>query len=118
MYNAVSYVAYLGLVTGCISLAISFASYRRDRARLAVTLHWDYDKAADTGKSVGIVVITNTGRRPAYVLAAAIRTPDSELRLASVALGSSLREGDPPFYAAFDQQQWLATGRNGGGLVP
>jgi len=89
----------LGAVLGSAALTVSILTYLRDRPRLKVTLQWDMEEV-NTGRKMGLVRVTNAGRRPAHVGAVALVLPKkykhSHLILNESIQGKRLNEGDRP----------------------
>jgi hypothetical protein len=89
----------LGAVLGSAALAVSILTYLRDRPKLKVTLLWDMTDTA-TGKQMGLVRVTNVGRRAAHLGAVALVLPSkyehSHLLLGDAVKGKRLEEGDAP----------------------
>jgi len=89
----------LGAVLGSAALAVSILTYLRDRPQLKVTLQWDTEEV-NTGRKMGVVRVTNVGRRPAHVGAVALVLPKkythSHLILNKSIQGKRLDEGDRP----------------------
>jgi hypothetical protein len=89
----------LGAVLGSAALAISILTYLRDRPKLKVTLQWDM---VDTqrGTKMGLVRVTNVGRRPTHIGAVALVLPSGyahdHLLLTQSIQGKRLEEGTRP----------------------
>lgn len=96
--------AIAGLFFGLTGFILSLLNYRRDRPKLRIQLDWDTcvvrDKHGRQAK-LGRIYITNSGRRPIYVVSAGLvfftlsdrgiwRTTVGAVR------GRRLAEGDPP----------------------
>jgi hypothetical protein len=65
--------ALLGMILGSAGFAMSLMNYLRDRPKVRVTLTWDMTK--DGIHNIGVVRVTNTGRRPIYISIVALRVP-------------------------------------------
>jgi hypothetical protein len=98
--NVVSIVTgILGSVLGSAALAISILNYLRDQPRLKVTLQWDMSNTATRDK-MGLVRVTNIGRRPAHLGIVALELPPNYKRthliLNDSIAGKRLEEGAKP----------------------
>jgi hypothetical protein len=89
----------LGAMLGSAGLAISILNYLRDKLRLKVILQWDMT-VLETGAKLGIVRVTNVGRRPAHLGIVALALPPkykhSHLILNDSIKGTQLDEGGAP----------------------
>ncbi len=94
-----------GLVTGIISLVVSFFNYRRDKPNIAVSLQWDAETkqfTQDDNKQVwGHIFVTNRGRRPAYVTFVGLEYPNENIVINILTdglnpIGQQLLEGGAP----------------------
>lgn len=89
----------LGAILGSAGLAVSIVMYLRDRPQLKVLLQWDMAEL-NGGRKMGLVRVTNTGRRPAHVAIVALVLPEkyehSHLVLHESIQGKRLEEGDRP----------------------
>lgn len=100
----ISVVASLcGIVFGVTGATLGAMSYFRDKAKIVVTLKWDLkivnNPTYDENKLWGMVTVTNVGRRPIFISAAALILPkkyDDVLVLFESLGGSKLGEGDQP----------------------
>ena len=92
--------AILGAVLGAAGLIISILAFLRDRPRLTVFLQWDVESIERPGFRIGVVSVTNVGRRAAYIGAVALQLPKHSdykaLLLKGSVPGTRLGEGDPP----------------------
>lgn len=103
--------AITGVIFGLSALIISLLNYRRDRAKLLVSLRWDALTVRDTeGRETKFsqIYITNVGRRPIYITRAGLmfdpprawwflnHEKQGNLR------GRKLAEGDPPLSLVVD----------------
>jgi hypothetical protein len=107
----------IGMVTGVTGLIISLLNYRRDRANVDVQFWWTGSKP---GKRSGMIVVSNIGRRPAYIANVYIvlpkgrehgmvEVPDPRLGFDFDAMkppGLKIAEGDAPVCFIFEQE-WL-----------
>ncbi|GEM_PF-2406863 len=88
-----------GLTFGVAGLVLSIVNYLRDRSKLVVTLRWDMT-ISTTHEQVGVIRISNVGRRPAYVSHVALKMPKgagtSHILLADGIYGKKLEEGSEP----------------------
>lgn len=100
------FTALAALVVGLASLAVSYGNYLRDKARVAVRLQWDMT-IYPTNQDVGIVTVTNVGRRPIFISHAALELNKTRqfLLLAESVPGIKLAEGDQPkqFIVEYDK---------------
>ncbi len=94
--------AIAGLIFGLSGLILSISNYLRDRPRIVVDLKWDMTLREGHGaeKQVGVITISNVGRRPVYISHAALKFPkeakSSHLLIMDSVQGQKLAEGDPP----------------------
>src|SRR5437879_1130780 len=92
--------AIVGMVLGTAGFVMSLINYLRDRPRAKVFLKWDTALVGDASKQMGIVRVTNVGRRPIYISVAALQVPKgyrySHLILKESMPGKKLSEGDAP----------------------
>ena len=100
-----------GIAFGLSGLVLGILNYIRDRSRIAVTLTWDMsipdDPRYDPAERYGLVRVTNTGRRAAFISIVALAPPkgstDQFLILSDSIKGTRLGEGDPPAVFTFHQ---------------
>ena len=92
--------AILAAVLGAAGLIISIFAFLRDRPRITVFLNWDVESIERPGFRIGVVSVTNVGRRAAYIGAVALQLPKHSdykaLLLKGSIPGTRLGEGDPP----------------------
>lgn len=92
--------AVLGAALGTAGFTISILAFLRDRPRMTVVLDWDLESAERPGFRVGMVSVTNIGRRAVYVGAVALELPKHSdykaLLLKGSIPGKRFGEGDPP----------------------
>jgi len=92
--------AMVGMVLGTAGLVMSLMNYLRDRPKVKVFLKWDMTLVRDASKQMGIVRVTNVGRRPIYISVAALQVPKgfkySHLILKESVPGKKVSEGDAP----------------------
>jgi hypothetical protein len=70
--------ALLGMVLGTAGFVIGLMNYLRDRPKVKVHLQWDMVVSGDAaGNKMGIVRVTNVGRRPIYISAATLNEGDA-----------------------------------------
>ena len=114
-------ISVVGGLIGTVGLTLSILNYLRDRSGVRVSLQWDmsitptlFASQYDHRKPWGLIRVTNIGRRPIYISAAALEYfPSSYERIAYSLLrrlprndfcaiidesigGKKLSEGDPP----------------------
>lgn len=103
------------LIFGVAGFVLSVVNYLRDRAKIVVTLQWDM-KLSTTGELAGIVSVSNTGRRPAYVSHAALKMPkgamNSHIILVDSIGGTKLEEGAAPLIYIVRYDEALYDERN------
>src|SRR5579864_65744 len=91
--------AILGMGLGTAGFVMGLLSYLRDRPKLKVTLNWNIVNP-QTNEKIGVLTVTNVGRRPIYIGAAALTVPKgfehTHLVLAESIPGKQLSEGDAP----------------------
>jgi hypothetical protein len=96
--------AILGMILGTAGLVISILNYLRDRPCVKVNVQWNVT-SPDFPEPYCIIHITNTGRRPVFIMYVAFELPpgSSEPYLLlnatgerMLAEGKRLSEGDPP----------------------
>jgi hypothetical protein len=75
-----TWAAIIGMVLGTAGFVMSVMNYLRDRPKVKVFLKWDMTLVGDMtldSKQMGILRVTNVGRRPIYISVAALRVPNS-----------------------------------------
>jgi hypothetical protein len=91
--------AMAGLIFGLSAFVLSIVNYFHDRPMVVVDLIWDMT-TKETGEQVGLITISNVGRRPVYVSHAALRLPREAKRslilIDAAVQGEKLCEGDRP----------------------
>jgi hypothetical protein len=100
----------LGAVLGSAALAVSVMTYLRDKPRLKILLQWDMTET-QRGTLMGLVRVTNIGRRPVHLGIVALEiAPETKLKYGHLVLndsikGKRLEEGDKPeaFIVNYDQ---------------
>ncbi len=98
--------SFLGMILGTAGLTLGLLNYFRDRAKLKVTLEWDWKPTGDAKKLWGLVSVTNIGRRPAYIKIATLRVPKGlgdSITLGDSVAGNKLDESDRPITFRIDQ---------------
>jgi hypothetical protein len=92
--------AVVGMVLGTAGFVMSLINYLRDRPKVKVLLKWNMALVGDSSKQMGIVRVTNVGRRPIYISVAALQVPKgfkyTHLILKESMPGHKLSEGDAP----------------------
>lgn len=93
--------AILGMVLGTAGFVMGLMNYLRDRPKVKVFLKWDLAMAGNPGApKMGIVRVTNVGRRPIYISVATLKLPKGfkydHLILKQSVPGTKLSEGDAP----------------------
>lgn len=92
--------ALIGMVLGTAGFVMSLINYLRDRPKVKVFLKWDMALVGDSAKKIGILRVTNVGRRPIYISVAALQVPKAfkytHLMLKESMPGKKLSEGDSP----------------------
>jgi hypothetical protein len=92
--------AIVGAMLGSAGFALSILAFRRDRPKLVVTLQWDMALVGNPETKIGLVRVTNTGRRPAYLAIVALQLPKGfkydHLALMDSIPGKKLEEGGAP----------------------
>ncbi len=101
-------LAVFGAVSGAIGTFLGILSYRRDKANVEVFLQWDMntDPPQDNDDKVGVLRISNIGRRPVYLSHAYVRASRQQnpLILAETISGFKIGEADPPKIIAVPQK--------------
>jgi len=101
--------AILGAVLGAAGLTISILAMLRNRPKITVFLNWDVESVERPGFRIGVVSVTNVGRRAVYIGAVALELPKHReykaLLLKGSIPGKRLGEGDPPakFMVSYDK---------------
>jgi hypothetical protein len=89
----------IGLVTGVAGFTLAIFNYWRDNPKVRVELQWDM-KEPGADDYIGIIKISNIGRRPIFISHVALRLPkgfdDTFLLLREGIAGKRLAEGDQP----------------------
>lgn len=93
--------AILGMVLGTAGSVMSLMNYLRERPKVRVFLKWDMEVAGNpTAPKIGIVRVTNVGRRPVYISVVTLKLPRGlkydHLILKQSMTGTKLSEGDAP----------------------
>lgn len=94
-----SITSILGMLLGTAGFVLSLVNFLRDRSSVQVTLTWEMVDRR-TGENVGLVRVTNVGRRPVFITIVALQLPKG-LRTEHIILDDSLPgirvgEGDKP----------------------
>jgi hypothetical protein len=94
--------AIAALIFGLSGLVLSISNFIRDRPKVVVTLQWDMTLAdgISKGKQIGLITITNVGRRPIYISHTSLKmpkeSPTAYLVIKEGIMGEKLSEGDRP----------------------
>jgi hypothetical protein len=100
--------AILGMGLGTAGFVMGLLSYLRDRPKVKVVLKWDMTEV-HTNAVIGLLTVTNVGRRPIYISIAALKLPKgseyTHLILKESIQGAKLSEGDAPatFIITYDK---------------
>ena len=90
----------LGLIIGVSAFSLSILNYFRDKAKIHVELKWDMKNINDDDNFVGLVSISNIGRRPIYFSHLSLKLPknydNNYLLIRDGLSGQKLLEGDQP----------------------
>ena len=109
-------LAIFGAVSGATGTYLGIQSYRRDKAKVEVFLQWDMstDPPQDNDEKVGVLRISNIGRRPVYLSHAHLRASRQQnpLILAETIAGFKIGEADPPKIIAVPQKGLLQFSQN------
>jgi len=91
--------ALVGMVLGTAGFVMGLMNYLRDKPKVTVTLKWDM-REVGTNNLIGLLRVSNIGRRPIYISIAALQVPKgfrhSHLVLTESIPGKKLSEGDAP----------------------
>jgi hypothetical protein len=96
--------AIIGVILGSGSLVLGISNYLRDRPKIRIHLQWNMQMVGASFSAnepkVGLITVTNTGRRPVYISHVCLILPKNYknrlLLLADSVPGRKLTEGDPP----------------------
>jgi hypothetical protein len=96
--------ALAGLFFGLCGFTLGVLNYRRDRARVLLSLDWHgciIRQTDDLQAKLGRIYLTNTGRRPVYIVSVGLLFFTlSEFQITRTTFGHvkgfRLSEGDPP----------------------
>jgi hypothetical protein len=101
-------LAILGTVTGVVGTSLGVWSYRRDTARVKVSVSWDMSThpPIKNDEQCGLLRIENVGRRPIFVSHAHIRSENSKTvhLLPQTIDGYRVSEGDKPVVVQVTQK--------------
>lgn len=95
----------IGMVTGLSALILSWSNYMKDRPNIIIELKRRETKAIENPKLVDealVIIISNNGRRPAYITQVGLELSKSELGynrcllVADSTKGRKIGEGDSP----------------------
>jgi len=91
--------AVLGMVLGTAGFVMALMNYVRDRPKIKVSVNWHMEEVR-TGEKMGIVTVSNIGRRPIFISMAVMRVPKQfkphHFLLMESVQGQKLSEGDAP----------------------
>jgi hypothetical protein len=111
--NIVSLIAAIvGMVLGTAGFVMSLLSYLRDRPGIKVSLNLNMIETR-TREQYGMVVVTNTGRRPVHISAVVIVPPGvsmdsgTHLVINGSLEGNRLGEGDKPYKCMVDKAAFI-----------
>jgi|SRR5579872_1866084 len=94
------FTGLLGLLLGTAGFVISVLAFLQDRPKLKVTLNWDMTDSEDPTRRIGVVQVTNIGRRAAYVAMVALRLPRGyesiDLVISKSISGQRVEDGGAP----------------------
>ena len=101
----------IGIVVGTAALTLGILNYLRDNIKISVELQWDMKPfnlpQFDENELIGVIRVTNIGRRTTYVSHVAIKLPkgydDTHLIMYESLQGKKLSEGDEPLIFPFKQ---------------
>jgi hypothetical protein len=89
----------LGMLLGTAGFVMSILNYLRDRAKVKITLRWNM-RIVETGELMGLVRVTNIGRRPVFISVVALEVPKGfeypYLLLKQSIQGTKLGESEKP----------------------
>ncbi len=102
----------VGVVAGTAGLVLGVLNYLRDRSIIMVELQWDMKAmnmpGYDPNIPMGVIRITNSGRRPSYVSHVAIKLPKryegTHLLIMEGLEGKKLEEGAQPLTLQVKQE--------------
>jgi len=100
------------IIVGTGGLGFSISNFLRDAPKVILDLRWDMSPfnlpGFDDDESVGVITVTNTGRRTIYVSHVAIELPrggeDKYLLIGEGIKGEKLEEGAPPLFYPVKQE--------------
>ena len=100
--------AVLGMILGTAGFVMGLMNYLRDRPKIKVSVNWHMEEI-HTGVKMGMVFVTNVGRRPIFISAAVMLMPKgfgehSRFLLAESIPGKKLSEGDAPVSFKIDNK--------------
>jgi len=91
--------ALVGMVLGTAGFVISLMNHLRDKPKIEVFLKWNMTQGG-ANNNFGMLKVSNVGRRPVYLGAAALKLPKgfgyTHLVLKESIHGKKLSEGDAP----------------------
>ena len=103
---------FVGLVAGVTALVLGVLNYLRENPKIVIELQWDMNPVNipgyDKNEQIGMIHISNVGRRPIYLSHVALRLPkgfnESHLLLQEGLQGKSVAEGDAPMIFPVKQE--------------
>ena len=96
--------AIFGVALGSASLVLGIINHLRDRPKIKIHLQWNVEKRDSSFQRIegecGMITVTNSGRRPAYISHVCLILPKTFKNRVLVVKksieGQKLFEGDPP----------------------
>jgi hypothetical protein len=99
------FASVLGVLLGSVGSVMGVMNYLRDTPKVKVHLKWDMT-SVQTNEQMGVLTVTNVGRRPIFITAVALSVPKSFLILKESMSGMKFSEGDAPatFTVHYDER--------------
>jgi hypothetical protein len=93
------FASILAMALGTAGFVMALMNYVRDRPEIRVGVNWHMEEVR-TGEKMGIVTVSNIGRRPIFISIAVMRVPKQfkprHFVLMESVQGQKLSEGDAP----------------------